>query len=267
MLRGFVILSIITGVAMGQAMVQHAAAAAGGAAAAAGSKKVADGLEKLLGSAAAGAATAAATPAVAPVVPVPAPATGKRGKPSPYEAQVNRAGGTEMAPVYTPGAHTSIPSPEDVEPTPTVSGEAVPGNSWVSRRPQSQQALVPAFVPFVTIEAPVASRGLRRNNGTPPMPELAAIIQMSVPALPILPIPVLPPPPPPILATPEMLAGIHEGATIESVVEILGTPASKIAMYDDGKLIETLRIEAKGSRIGTIRLINGLVIAVEPASN
>ena len=265
MLRGFVILSVITGVAMGQAMVQHAAAAAGGAAAAAGSKKVADGLEKLLGSAAAGAATAAATPAVVP--PAPVPTTGKRGKPSPYEAQVNRSGGTEMAPVYTPGAHSSIPSPEDVEPTPTVSGEAVPGNSWVSRRPQSQQAPVPAFVPFVTIEAPVASRGSRRNSTTPTLPEVAAVIQMSVPAIPILPIPVLPPPPPPILATPELLAGIREGATIESVVEVLGAPASKIAMYDDGKLIETLRIEAKGSRIGTIRLVNGLVIAVEPASN
>jgi len=262
---------------MGQAMVQHAAAAAGGAAAAAGSKKVADGLERILGGAAGAAATAAAP--VAPVV-VQIPPTGKRGKPSPYEPQVNRAGGTEMAPVMTPGTRVPIPSPAEVEenaPAVAVSGEAIPGNSWVSRRPQSQSSMqspvhqgpVPAFTPFVTIDGPVGpavSRGSHRNaaSGTPSQ---VATVQMSIPVAQVVPIPVLPPPPPPTLATPEKLAMIHEGTTIETVLSELGTPASKVAMYDDGKLLETLRIEVRGSRIGTIYVVNGVVTSVETATN
>jgi len=90
---------------------------------------------------------------------------------------------------------------------------------------------------------------------------------MSIPVAPVIPIPVLPPPPPPTLATPEKLAMIHEGTTIETVLSELGTPASKVAMYDDGKLLETLRIEAKGSRIGTIYVVNGVVTSVETATN
>src|SRR5437762_899923 len=107
MIRGCVILLTITGLAMGQAMVQHAAAAAGGAAAAAGSKKIADGLEKILGSAATTTAAAAATPPPATtkavVAPVPVAPAGKKGKHSPFEPQVTREGRSEMAPAVTAG--------------------------------------------------------------------------------------------------------------------------------------------------------------------
>ncbi len=266
MFRGSVLLLTITGLALGQAMVQHAAAAAGGAAAAAGSKKVADGLDKLLG-AAAGSTNAAAVPAAPP----PAPTTGRRGKPSPYEPQVNRAGGTELAPVVTPPGmqRVPIPSPVDVEegaapaPAVAISGEAVPGNSWTPRRPQSH-GTVPSFTPYIANEGPVVSRGSRRNTSTPPPPQVAGTIQMTPPSIAV---PVIPPPPPPVLATPEKLAAIHEGASIDSVVASLGTPASKISMYEDGKLSETLRIESKGTRLGTIHLVNGVVTAIEPAAN
>lgn len=278
MLRGYVVLLTVSGLAMGQAMVQHAAAAAGGAAAAAGSKKVADSLEKMLGSAASATAAAAGTPATAAVPPpaaaAPAPATGKRNKPSPYEPRVNRAGGTEMAPVLTPGGsrQPAVPSPSDVEATveATVSGESVPGNSWVSRKPHQQ---VPAFTPFVTNDAPAVSRGSRRNSSSgaaaAQFSETAIISPVamppSVPAS-MITTAIVPPPPERVVATVEKLAALQEGSTLETVLASLGTPAAKIEMVEDGKVLETLRIESLGNKIGTIRMVNGLVTSIEPVA-
>ncbi len=259
MLRGCVILLAATGLVMGQAMVQHAAAAAGGAAAAASSKKIADGLEKILGGAANTAAVAAAP---TPLPPVPKPAAssvaGKRGKPSPFEPQVNRAGGTEMAPSVPRGA-AGIPSPTEVEAI--VSGESVPNNAWTPRK-QTHQAAVPAFTPFVSNDAPAASRGSRRGgdgNGDTMMlpPTVSMPVAMIATAI-------IPPLPPPVRATLEKLAGIQLGANYETILSQLGTPAARIEMMDDGKVFESLRIEANGSKLGTIQLVNGVVTSVEP---
>jgi hypothetical protein len=255
---------------MGQAMVQNAAASAGGAAAAAGAQKMAVGLDKILSGVAGSAAAAAATPAK-PLTPPPPPATtGKRGKPSPYQPTVNRAGGTEMTPAVATGgggAH-NVPAPGEVEAV--TSGESVPGNSWVSRgHVQQQQPTLPpqstpGFTPYVSTEGgPVVNRGSRHALAAP---QLAGGITMPSPIA-IISTPVVPPPPPQVLATPEKLAGIQEGATMASVLAELGTPASKIAMFDDGKLSESLRIEFKGNRIGTILLVDGVVTSVEKFTN
>ena len=77
---------------------------------------------------------------------------------------------------------------------------------------------------------------------------------------------VIPPPPPPVRATAEKLAGIQLGTNYETILAQLGTPASKIEMMDDGKVFESLRIEANGSKLGTIRLVNGVVTSVEPVA-
>ena len=266
MFRQFAFLLMVTGLAMGQAMVQHAAAAAGGAAAAAGSRKVADGLEKVLGSAAGSTAAAAGTPKVVEVIP--SPPSGKRTKHSPFEPQVTRAGGSESAPVVG-AAHAGIPSPSEVEAIGS-SGEAVPNNPWVSRGKGHTQAPVPAFAPFASNDASpaVANRGARRNGPGAEalvMPPLTATSVMAPPA-PLVVVPLLPPPPPRVVATAEKFAAIQTGATYEEIVASLGKPAAKIEMLEDGKVLESLRIEGAGMKLGTIRLVNGVVASIEPVA-
>ncbi len=272
MVRGIVTLLTLTGLALGQAMVQHAAAAAGGAAAAAGSKKVADGLEKILGSASGAAATAAGQekPKQITTTTPPVPPAGKRAKHSPFEPQVNRAGGSALAPVVGANAgRQSIPSPAEVE---ASSGGGLAGNAWMPRRgPHVTSAPVPAFTPFVTNDAPAAaSRGARRPvealmSAPPPV-----LRQQTAPAMAAMPMlvatPVVAPPPPPAVATVEKLASIQPGASYETILASLGMPASKIEMMEDGKVLENLRIESNGSKIGTIRLVNGVVTSVEPVA-
>ena len=272
MFRGFATLLTITGLAMGQAMVQHAAAAAGGAAAAAGSKKIADSLEKVLGGAASAAATAAGptTPPAAKkqalVAAAPQPPTGKRSKHSPFEPQVSRSGGSEMTPVVGAPLHLQIPPPDEVEAY-TPSGET--GNApWISRRQTPSQGSVPAFTPFMTTDSPTPlamSRGTRRQ--VPQVLTERAIVAPAatsvVAVASVVALPVLPPPP---TATPEKLAAIREGATYDQIVASVGRPASKIEMMEDGKVFESLRIESRGSKIGTILLIDGVVTSVVPVS-
>ena len=65
------------------------------------------------------------------------------------------------------------------------------------------------------------------------------------------------------MRTAEKMAAIHEGATIESVIAQLGQPSVKIAMFEEGKLAETLRFDSKGTRLGSILLENGVVVSVE----
>lgn len=270
MLRGFLISLTITGLTMGQALVQNAAAAAGGAAAAAGAQKIGVGLDKILSGTAGAAAKAAA-----PAPPPPAPPQ-KHGKPSPYQPTVNRAGGTELAPVIN-GAASGAATPGEVEPV--ASGESVPNNPWVSRGHVQQQPQiapapqsVPAFTPFTSSEGgPVVNRGSRRSvepiGQQPPEYVTAGVMAVAPAPVAIVTHPVIPPPIPAVLATPEKLAAVHEGESINDVVASLGTPASKIAMYDEGNLTESLRIESHGNKIGTIVVVNGLVTSIEKVAN
>jgi hypothetical protein len=266
MLRGFLISLIAAGLTMGQALVQNAAAAAGGAAAAAGAQKIGVGLDKILSGAAGAAAKAAAAPAPAPPQ--------KHGKPSPYQPTVNRAGGTEVAPVIT-GASSGVATPGEVEAL--SSGESVPNNPWVSRGHVQQHEIatpaqsVPAFTPFSSGDGgPVVNRGSRRTveplGQQPPVYATAGVMAVAPPPVAIVALPVIPPTPA-VLATPEKLAAVHEGESINDVVASLGTPASKIEMYDEGNLTESLRIESHGNKIGTILVVNGLVTSIEKVAN
>jgi hypothetical protein len=100
-------------------------------------------------------------------------------------------------------------------------------------------------------------------TGNPP--QMASDIAPSAePMAAMIAVPSIPPPPPPVLATAEKFAAIKEGLTAESVIAALGVPASKIAMYEDGKMLETWRIEAQGAKLGTLVVIDGVVTSIEP---
>lgn len=255
MLRSFVILLTVIGVGYGQAMVQHAAAAAGGAAAAAGSKKIAEGLEKMLGQAAGAAENAAQTPAPPPPPPVATPATpARRAKPSPFVPKVTRAGGAStVAPVIPQQATT-----DDVE-------SGTPGNYWVpktsgsGRAPAAKSPFSPAYYEAGAGSggggAYYSGGGGSRNYAQPPAPSMPEAVAT-----------IAPPPPPPaprIIPTVEMLTAVQVGESYQSIVSQLGTPAVKISMLEEGAVLETLRIEARGVRLGTIHMVNGQVQSVE----
>ena len=71
--------------------------------------------------------------------------------------------------------------------------------------------------------------------------------------------PTLPPPPE---MSPEELRKISTGTTRGDVLR-LGTPASKITMFDDGHLVELYSYRQNGQRFGTLRLTDGAVSSVE----
>jgi hypothetical protein len=71
--------------------------------------------------------------------------------------------------------------------------------------------------------------------------------------------PTLPPPPE---MSPEELRKISTGTSRSDVLR-LGTPASKITMFDDGHLVELYSYRENGQRFGTLRLTDGAVSSIE----
>lgn len=71
--------------------------------------------------------------------------------------------------------------------------------------------------------------------------------------------PVLPPPPE---MSPEEFRKIATGTTRGDVLR-LGTPASRITMFDDGHLVELYSYRQNGQRFGTLRLTDGAVSSIE----
>jgi hypothetical protein len=71
--------------------------------------------------------------------------------------------------------------------------------------------------------------------------------------------PTLPPPPE---MSPEELHKISTGTPRTDVLR-LGTPASKITMFDDGHLVELYSYRQNGQKFGTLRLTDGAVSNIE----
>ena len=71
--------------------------------------------------------------------------------------------------------------------------------------------------------------------------------------------PTLPPPPE---MSPEEFRKISTGTTRGDVLR-LGTPASKITMFDDGHLVELYSYRQNGQKFGTLRLTDGAVSNIE----
>ncbi len=107
----------------------------------------------------------------------------------------------------------------------------------------------------------VASSGF--IEATVPLPPVA-------PPTPVIAIVLAPPPPPPvpeIVATREILAAIPVGATRQDVLAKLGTPSSRISMYEDGEAVEILRFQSKRSSVGAVRMVNNAVTEVMVVEN
>jgi hypothetical protein len=71
--------------------------------------------------------------------------------------------------------------------------------------------------------------------------------------------PTLPPPPE---MSPQELRNISAGTPRNDVLR-LGTPASKITMFDDGHLVEIYSYHENGQRFGAVRLSDGAVSSIE----
>jgi hypothetical protein len=71
--------------------------------------------------------------------------------------------------------------------------------------------------------------------------------------------PTLPPPPE---MSPQELRNISAGTPRTDVLR-LGTPASRITMFDDGHLVEIYSYHENGQKFGAVRLTDGAVSAIE----
>ena len=86
-----------------------------------------------------------------------------------------------------------------------------------------------------------------------PKAEHAAPVDLSQPVVTV---------PPPVVPTLESLASIGSGAKREDLSK-LGDPAYKMSIPDDGHLVEVYRYQANGKDVGTVRLRDGVVTAVQ----
>jgi hypothetical protein len=68
---------------------------------------------------------------------------------------------------------------------------------------------------------------------------------------------------PAILLTKEDLAKVTVGLSRADVIAKLGDPASSMTSPEDDTLVETLSYHAKGQKVGSLRLIDGIVTAIE----
>jgi hypothetical protein len=112
--------------------------------------------------------------------------------------------------------------------------------------------------------------GMPKSDGSnvpPPPPVRRASARRAAPAQ--LPVPVIAPPPVPYVAPPpppqvsrEEFEQITAGTPRAEVLK-LGSPASRITMFEDGHLLEIYRYETNESTIGSLRLIDGAVSTVK----
>ena len=64
----------------------------------------------------------------------------------------------------------------------------------------------------------------------------------------------------------EDFLSVKTGTKEEALTAALGAPASRITIPDDGHMIELLRYTAGGELLGVIRVDNGEVVSIQPAS-
>ena len=106
------------------------------------------------------------------------------------------------------------------------------------------------------------------SGGVPPPPETHAAVRKAPapippPVLTLVEVtPVAPPPPPPPQMTAEDLKQVAPGASREDVLK-LGEPSARIAMIEDGHLVEVFNYMAHGENLGRVRLTDGAVASVQ----
>jgi hypothetical protein len=86
-----------------------------------------------------------------------------------------------------------------------------------------------------------------------PMPFSASTMADALPSQPI--------PPPPTM-TPESLKQVTVGMSRADVLK-LGDPSSRIAMFEDGHMVETFSYRADGQRFGVVKVQDGAVAKID----
>lgn len=90
-------------------------------------------------------------------------------------------------------------------------------------------------------------------NFMPPVPFAPFTMADALPSAPI--------PPPPTM-TPESLKQVTVGMSRAEVLK-LGDPSSRVAMFEDGHMVETFSYRADGQRFGIVRMQDGTVAKIE----
>jgi hypothetical protein len=220
-MRFILLAALLCGSAAGlfaQAMIEHAAAAAGGSVGGVAGKKVSDGISSILGKVDSQAKTAAKD-------------AGKGKRPDPNAPLVEV--GTPQVVAHPPAAGSPLaggPGPAAAAPR----GPAAP----ISRVAQNHGASAAPVGPQL---APLA------QDPAAPTASTAAISGAAAPEPPL---------------TREMLTSIKAGASREEVLGKLGTPTSRITMYEEDGALEVLRFSRNRDSLGVVRLINGKVTEV-----
>lgn len=98
----------------------------------------------------------------------------------------------------------------------------------------------------------------------PPPKKVIAVVPPPPPLIPptlavFAPVPALPPPP---RMTSEDLKTLAGGTSRAEVLK-LGTPASRVTMFDDGHLVEIYRYQDRDITLGVVRLSDGSVSSVQ----
>jgi hypothetical protein len=194
----------------GQALTEHAAAAAGAVVGSGAGKSLSDSMTKIFGDTDKQTAKAAN------------PETKKQSKPVPSAPDPLAA--KSHAPVTAGGDDALAPLPPSGSSSPSQS------RSHAARKPAPQDATAAA------LSSPLA----------------AIPIAMPI-AEPVVKVPTI-----------QEIASIKIGTTAEVLAAVLGQPSSRVSIPDDdGHLRETCQYWANGRQLGTIRLDNGQVVAVE----
>jgi hypothetical protein len=63
------------------------------------------------------------------------------------------------------------------------------------------------------------------------------------------------------------LSAVTVGTSRQDVLAKVGTPSSRITMFEDGGAVEILRFSAKSGSLGSVRIVNGSVAEVTLSEN
>ena len=174
-------------------------------------------------------------------------------KPRPKPSETSAVGSPSAVSAPSIASAPLVPSAPLVADLPA--GPSVPRAARAKRRePVSVDTTVPP-PPLLVTHAPEHKPVVATvaPSTAPVLPFRLATLADVLPATPI--------PPPPTM-TPEAFKQIVAGMSKRDVLH-LGDPSSKIAMFEDGHMVEMFSYRAGGQRYGRLRLEDGTVVAVE----
>ncbi len=158
-----------------------------------------------------------------------------------------------------PPANTEQPSTEAKVTKPDAPAASAPATPKPAAKPKPARA---------SVDRAPREKPQHISGGVPeppPAPSRAVAISTPVPPPPAPPVPapvVAPVPPPPPVVTAKDLETVAPGTPRADLLK-LGTPASRITMFDDGHLLEIFNYAANNAMFGVVRLTDGEVSRVE----